>query len=41
MIQLVSLISNYGWAAVLLAALIFILLRSEIRFRYPRPPKKH
>jgi hypothetical protein len=38
--ELTSLISTYGLHAVLAAVLIYILLRGEVRFRYPRSGKK-
>jgi len=38
MAELVSLIAKFGWAVVLVAALVFIVLRGEIIFRYPRDP---
>ena len=34
--DLVALVSKYGWPVVLAAVLIFILVRGELRFRYPR-----
>jgi hypothetical protein len=40
MTELVQLISTYGMATVLVVVLLFILLRSEIQFRYPRAGKK-
>ena len=40
MTTLTSLIGTYGPAAVLIAALVFIVVRGEISFRYPRPPKR-
>ncbi|MGA8673115.1 MAG: hypothetical protein WB679_24790 [Terracidiphilus sp.] len=35
MTVLASLISNYGWPAVASAAIIYVLVRSEISIRYP------
>jgi len=40
MTELVQLISRYGLPTVLVAVLLFILLGSEIQFRYPRSGKK-
>jgi hypothetical protein len=40
MTELVSLISDYGLPTVIAGALIYILLRGEVQFRYPRPGKK-
>jgi len=34
--DLVVLVSKHGLAAVLVAVLIFVLLKGEVRFRYPR-----
>ncbi|MFZ0662975.1 MAG: hypothetical protein WAM66_09810 [Acidobacteriaceae bacterium] len=36
MIELTSLVSHFGLPAVLGAALVFILFRGEVQFRYPR-----
>jgi hypothetical protein len=48
MTVLVSLISDYGWPAVAAAALIYVLVRSEIHIYYPgcnrkrqMPPSRH
>jgi hypothetical protein len=38
--ELISLISSYGLPAVLAAVLLYILLRGEVQFRYPRSGKK-
>ena len=38
--ELTALISSYGLPAVVGAALLYILLRGEVQFRYPRPGKK-
>jgi hypothetical protein len=38
--DLASLISSYGLPAVLAAVLLYILLRGEVQFRYPRSGKK-
>jgi len=40
MTELTSLIAKYGLPTVFFAALIFMLLRGEFQFRYPRPRKK-
>lgn len=40
MTALVSLISTYGLPTVLAAAVLYILLRGELQFRYPRSGKK-
>jgi hypothetical protein len=36
MTEMVGLIAKFGWPVVLVAALVVILLRGEIHFRYPR-----
>lgn len=36
MTDLMALISQYGLPTVILAVLLYLLLRGEIRFRYPR-----
>jgi hypothetical protein len=36
MTEIVSLIAKFGWPVVVVAALLLILLRGEIHFRYPR-----
>jgi hypothetical protein len=36
MTELISAIGHYGWVPVVLAVAIFILLRGEVSFRYPR-----
>jgi hypothetical protein len=38
--ELTSLISSYGLRVVLAAVLLYILLRGEVQFRYPRSGKK-
>lgn len=38
--QLTSLISNYGLGVVIAAVLLYIVLRGEVQFRYPRSGKK-
>jgi hypothetical protein len=38
--ELTSLISSYGLPAVLGAAVVYILIRGEVQFRYPRSGKK-
>lgn len=38
MTELVSLIAKFGLWTVIPAALLLILLRGEINFRYPRDP---
>jgi hypothetical protein len=40
MTEVASLISAYGLPTVIGAALIYILLRGEVRFRYPRSRKR-
>jgi hypothetical protein len=34
--EIVGLIAKFGWPVVVVAALLLILLRGEIHFRYPR-----
>jgi len=34
--EIAGLIAKFGWPVVLVAALVVILLRGEIHFRYPR-----
>lgn len=34
--ELVGLIARFGWPVVLLAALVFIVIRGRITFEYPR-----
>jgi hypothetical protein len=34
--ELVGLIAKFGWPVVLLAALVFIIIRGRINFQYPR-----
>lgn len=36
MTDLIPFISKYGWQAVLLGVLLYIVLRGRITFRYPR-----
>jgi hypothetical protein len=38
--ELTALISSYGLPAVLAAVVLYILVRGEVQFRYPRPGKK-
>jgi hypothetical protein len=38
--QITSLISSYGFPAVIAAVLLYVLLRGEVQFRYPRSGKK-
>ena len=38
--ELTSLISRYGVGVVVVAVLLYILLRGEVQFRYPRSGKK-
>jgi hypothetical protein len=38
--ELTSLISSYGLPAVLAVVLLYMLLRGEVQFRYPRSGKK-
>lgn len=40
MSELIHAIAKYGWFPVVLAAVIYIVLRSEVHFRYPRNPRK-
>jgi hypothetical protein len=40
MTVLVSLISDYGWPSVAAAAVIYVLIRSEIRIHYPGRNRK-
>ena len=35
-----EILGNYGAPVLLLLVLIFILLKGQIKFRYPRPEKK-
>ncbi len=35
MTDLAGLVSTYGWQAITVAVLLFILLRSDIRVHYP------
>lgn len=34
--EIVGLIAKFGWPVVLVAALVYLILRGEIHFRYPR-----
>jgi hypothetical protein len=36
MTELIPLITRYGWVPVVLAVVIYIVLRGEVSFRYPR-----
>jgi hypothetical protein len=36
MSDLISLIAKFGWLPVLLGVAIYIILRGEFNFRYPR-----
>jgi hypothetical protein len=36
MTDLTTLISQYGLPTVLIAVILYLLLRGEIKFRYPR-----
>jgi len=36
MTEIASLISEYGLPMVIIAVLLYMVLRGEIRFRYPR-----
>lgn len=38
--ELTSLISTYGLPTTIAAALLYILLRGEFQFRYPRKGRK-
>jgi hypothetical protein len=40
MSELAALIAKYGLPTVVAAVLLFILLRGELQFRYPRSGKK-
>jgi hypothetical protein len=40
MTALASLISDYGWPSVSAAAVIYVLVRSEIRIHYPGRNRK-
>jgi hypothetical protein len=41
MTDLASLITTYGWPAVVVVVVVYVLLRSEISIRYPgRNPTK-
>ena len=40
MTELVSLITKFGLPTVGAAAFIYILLRGDLRFRYPRRPRR-
>jgi hypothetical protein len=41
MAVLTGLISDYGWPAVAGAAVLYVLLRSEIRIYYPGRSRKN
>jgi hypothetical protein len=41
MTDVVASIARYGAVPVLLAVGIYILLRGEVSFHYPRKPDKH
>jgi hypothetical protein len=36
MIELIVSIAKFGWLPVLIAAVVYIILRGEVNFRYPR-----
>jgi hypothetical protein len=36
MTELIAEIVKYGWPPVVIAAVIYVLLRGEFNFRYPR-----
>jgi len=36
MTELAALASHYGWPALLIAAAVYVVLKSDIRFVYPR-----
>jgi hypothetical protein len=38
--ELTPLISRYGLGAVIVAVLLYIVIRGELQFRYPRSGKK-
>jgi hypothetical protein len=40
MTELASLIASYGLPTVLAAVVLYMLLRGEVQFRYPRSGKK-
>ncbi len=37
---LLKILSEYGGWGLLLVVLIYILLKGQLTFRYPRPPRK-
>jgi hypothetical protein len=38
--ELISLISSYGLPTVIAVVLLYMVLRGEVQFRYPRSGKK-
>ncbi len=36
MTELIALIAKYGWLPVVVAAVVYVILRGEVKFRYPR-----
>ena len=36
MTELIALIAKYGWLPVVVATVVYVILRSEVKFRYPR-----
>ncbi len=36
MTELIALIAKYGWLPVAVAAVVYVILRGEVNFRYPR-----
>ena len=40
MTELALLIAKFGLPTIAAAVLLYVLIRGEVWFRYPRPPKK-
>jgi hypothetical protein len=36
MTELIALVAKYGWLPVAIAVVLYVILRSEVKFRYPR-----
>ena len=36
MTELIALIAKFGWLPVVIATVVYIILRGEVKFRYPR-----
>jgi len=36
MTELIASIAKYGWFPVVIATVVYIILRGEVKFRYPR-----